>query len=216
MRVLLAGGTGLVGNAVIEASNTTKIELVSVGRRATGKLPWEIVTALEAIPPLPPAKVAICTLGSTQRKAGSREAFRAVDYTAVMKFAAAAQLAGAEHFIVVTAVGASARSSVFYSRVKGEVERDLSTLGFTRLDIIRPGLLLGDRSESRPVESFLQAMAPLTDGLMRGSWRKYRSVSAESLAQYLLALTVNSAPGIFIHHHGEITAGLAGSGANVT
>lgn len=216
MRVLIAGGTGLVGNAVIEASNTTKIELVSVGRRATGKLSWEIVTALEAIPTLPTAKVAICTLGSTQRKAGSREAFRAVDYTAVMKFAAAAQLAGAEHFIVVTAVGATARSSVFYSRVKGEVERDLSALGFTRLDIVRPGLLLGDRSESRPVESFLQAIAPLTDGLMRGSWRKYRSVSAESLARYLLALTAPSGPGIFIHHHGEITAGLAGSGAHVT
>src|SRR6056300_737459 len=108
MRVLLAGGTGLVGNAVIEASKTTDIEVVSVGRRATGKLSREIVTELETIPTLPTAKVAICTLGSTQSKAGSREAFRAVDYTAVMKFAAAAQLAGAEHFIVVTAVGATA------------------------------------------------------------------------------------------------------------
>ena len=126
MRVLLAGGTGLVGNAVIEASKTTKIELVGVGRRASGKLSREIVTDLEDIPNLPAARVAICTLGTTQHRAGSREAFRAVDYTAVMKFTTAAQLAGAEHFIVVTAVGATTRSSIFYSRVKGEVESDLS------------------------------------------------------------------------------------------
>ena len=216
MRVLLAGGTGLVGNAVIEASKTTKLELVGVGRRASGKLSREIVTDFEDIPNLPTAQVAICTLGTTQHRAGSREAFRAVDYTAVMKFATAAQLADAEHFVVVTAVGATTRSSIFYSRVKGEVESDLSTLGFTRLDIVRPGLLLGTRTESRPVESFLQTIAPLTDSLMRGSWRKYRSVSAEALARYLLALATRSAPGIFIHHHGEITAGLAGNGTDVT
>ena len=216
MRVLLAGGTGLVGNAVIDASTQTGVALMGVGRRATGKLKQEIVTSLGQLPTLPAADAAICTLGTTIRTAGSREAFRAVDYGAVMAFAAAALEAGTEHFIVVTAVGAAARSSVFYSRVKGEVERDLSALGFTRLDIIRPGLLLGDRSDNRPVESSLQTIAPLTDRLMRGSWRKYRSVSAESLAQYLLALTALSAPGIFIHHHGEITAGLAGSGANVT
>jgi len=216
MRVLLAGGTGLVGNAVIDASTQTGVALVGVGRRATGKLKQEIVTSLGQLPKLPAADAAICTLGTTIRTAGSREAFRAVDYEAVMAFAAAALAAGTSHFIVVTAVGAAARSSVFYSRVKGEVERDLSTLGFNRLDIVRPGLLLGDRSESRPVESFLQTIAPLTDRLMRASWRKYRSVSAESLAQYLLALTAPSAPGIFIHHHEEITAGLAKSGANVT
>lgn len=215
MRVLLAGGTGLVGNEVIELADNASVELVGIGRRATGKLTEEIITALTDIPPLPAADTAICTLGTTLRSAGSRAAFRAVDYEAVMTFARAAKAAGAPHFIAVTAVGANPESSVFYSRVKGEVERDLSTLGFTRLDIVRPGLLLGNRGERRPIESFLQAVAPVTDRLMQGPWRRYRSVSAADVARYLLALTAYSAPGVFTHHFGEITTGRAGNRAGV-
>lgn len=206
MRVLLAGGTGLVGNAVVDLSATADLQLIGVGRRATGKLAEEIVTDLAHIPTLPAAEAAICTLGSTLRDAGSREAFRAVDYEAVMAFATAAGAAGAAHFIVVTAVGANPRSSVFYSSVKGEVERDLSTLGFVRLDIVRPGLLLGGRGVRRPVEAFLQTIAPMTDCLMLGPWRRYRSISARDLSQYLLALTALSAPGIFTHHFDDIRA----------
>jgi uncharacterized protein YbjT (DUF2867 family) len=135
-----------VGSAVIEMGIQAGIELVGVGRRATGKLAEEVVTNLIDFPALPAAETAICTLGTTIRAAGSRDAFRAVDYGAVMAFAAAARSAGTSHFIVVTAVGANPQSSIFYSSVKGQVERDLSDLGFTRLDIVRPGLLLGRKN----------------------------------------------------------------------
>jgi len=206
MRILLAGGTGLVGSAVIGMGIQAGVELVGVGRRATGKLAEEVVTNLIDFPALPAAETAICTLGTTIRAAGSRDAFRAVDYGAVMAFAAAARSAGTSHFIVVTAVGANPQSSVFYSSVKGQVERDLSDLGFTRLDIVRPGLLLGRRAARRPIESLLQTLAPVTDSLMLGPWRRYRSVNARDLAHYLLALTSRSAPGVFAHHFDDIQA----------
>jgi len=211
MRALLAGGTGLVGKAVIEASARAGVELVGVGRRPTGKLQEEIVTSLAQIPTLPAAEAAICTLGTTIRAAGSREAFRAIDYEAVIAFATAALAAGASQFIVVTAVGADPSASIFYSRIKGEVERDLGALGFARLDIVRPGLLLGKRAERRPVESLLQMLAPMTDCLMLGPWRQYRSVDARDLAHYLLALTSHCAPGIFTHCFDEIHANTMGA-----
>ena len=155
MTILLAGATGLVGSRVLALLP----EAIPVGRRATGRA-GEIVADFAALPALPPARVAISALGTTIRAAGSQAAFRAVDYDAVLAFARAAKAAGVTHFIVITAVGADAGSSVFYSRVKGEVERDLAALGFARLDIVQPGLIIGPRAERRPVEAFLQWLAP--------------------------------------------------------
>jgi len=213
MRVLLGGSTGLIGNAVIGLAPSAGIELVGVGRRATGKLAQELVTRFTDIPPLPAADAAICALGTTLRNAGSRDAFRAVDYEAVIAFARAAQTAGVSRFAVVTAVGANAGSKVFYSRVKGDTEDALTRLGFSRLDIVRPGLLIGQRSERRPVESLLQALSPAMDAFMLGPWRDYRSVTAEAVAACLLGLSKLTAPGIFVHHHNEIMAIAAQSDA---
>src|SRR5205085_9625313 len=89
--------------------------------------------------------VAISALGTTWRAAGSEAAFRAVDFTMVVDFATAAREAGVPRMIAVSSVGADAGSRAFYLRVKGEMEAALSALGFDRLDIVRPGLLRGDR-----------------------------------------------------------------------
>jgi uncharacterized protein YbjT (DUF2867 family) len=134
----------------------------------------------------------------------------------VLDFAIAAKAAGVPQFVVVTAVGANNRSSVFYSRVKGEVEQDLKALKFARLDIIRPGLLMGDRQENRPVESLLKWLAPLTDRGMLGPWRRYRSIHAQQVAQFLLYIAGCEAPGVFIHHFDEMMAPLQTSEADVT
>ena len=112
-------------------------DIITVGRRPTERAAHEIVADFTNLPTLPPAETAICVLGTTIGKAGSRKAFYAVDYGAVMSFAQAARAAGTRQFIVVTAVGADPSSAVFYSRVKGEVERNLRAMGFDRLDIVR-------------------------------------------------------------------------------
>lgn len=201
LRILLAGGTGVVGTEVLQQSRAQGDHVIAVGRRPTGLAHEDLLTDFDALPQLPDADIAICALGTTIGKAGSREAFRAVDHGAVLAFAKAAQAAGVEHFMVVTAVGADPASSVFYSRVKGEIEQDLCALGFARLDILQPGLLRGERVEKRPVESALKALAPIADRLMTGSWRRYRSIFPAAVAQCLLVLGSANEPGVFIHQY---------------
>ena len=203
MSILLAGGTGVIGQALLDHAGDAH-NIITVGRRPTERAAQEVVADFTNLPPLPPAETAICVLGTTIGKAGSREAFHAIDYGAVISFAQAAIAAGARHFLIVTAIGASPSSKVFYSRVKGEAERDLKSLGFDRLDIMQPGLLRGPRSEIRPVESLLKAIAPLTDLAMQGPWRHYRSVHAKVVARSLLQACENTTPGVFIHQFEEI------------
>lgn len=201
MSVLLAGATGLIGSRVLALLP----EAVPVGRRATGRA-GEVVAEFAALPPLPAADVAICALGTTIRAAGSQAAFRAVDHDAVLAFAHAAKAAGVARFIVVTAVGADAGSRVFYSRVKGEVEVALSAMGFARLDIIQPGLIIGPRAERRPVEAVLQWVTPLLDPLLLGGLARYGSVRAEAVAGAIAVLAQRVVPGRFVHQNRALRA----------
>lgn len=216
MRMLLAGGTGLIGGEVLSLGLSGGHEITTVGRRPTGMASSEIVSGFDDLPRLPPADIAICTLGTTIKQAGSKAAFRAIDEKAVVSFAAAAKTADVDHFLVVTAVGANPDASVFYSRVKGAAEQRLMKMGFKRLDIIRPGLLLGDRTERRPIEALLQRIAPATDRLIRGKWRRYRSVRATDVAQCLLSLAANNEPGVYTHHFDDIMGVLQSRSQNVT
>ena len=204
MRLLLAGGTGLIGGKVLRLGLNDGHEITTVGRRPAGMASSEIVSSFDDLPRLPPADIAICALGTTIRQAGSQAAFRAIDEEAVVSFAAAAKAANVDHFLVVTAVGANPDASVFYSRVKGAAEKRLVEIGFRRLDIIRPGLLLGDRTERRPMEALLQRIAPATDRLMHGKWRRYRSVQSADVAQCMLGLAADHEPGVYIHHFDDI------------
>ena len=198
---MLAGGTGVVGKELLRQSRARGDYLIAVGRRPTGLADEELVIDFNALPQLPRADIAICALGTTIKNAGSRDAFRAVDHGAVLAYAKSALEAGIEHFMVVTAVGADPASGVFYSRVKGEIQQDLCDLGFSRLDVLQPGLLRGERQEKRPVESMMKALAPIADRLMTGSWRRYRSVHPAAVAECLLALTSATEAGIFIHQY---------------
>ncbi len=211
MKLLLAGGTGLIGQAFLSRARSTNLHITAVGRRPTRMATEDIVADFTDLPAMPSARVALCTLGTTIRAAGSQDAFRAIDFDAVIAFATAAKAAGVEHFLTVTAVGANPNSSVFYSRVKGEVGRELSSMHFRRLDIVQPGLLLGNRTQSRPVETLLKWIAPGTDLLMQGSWRRYRSIAAQTVAESLLVLTTHPASGLYVHQHDDIMALVAGA-----
>ena len=216
MRLLLAGGTGLIGGEVLKLGLSDGHEIATVGRRATGMASIEIVSSFDDLPRLPPADAALCALGTTIRQAGSQAAFRAIDENAVVSFARAAKTAGVQHFLAVTAVGANSEASVFYSRVKGTAEQQLVEMGFKRLDIVRPGLLLGDRTQRRPIEGFLQRIAPATDLLLHGKWRRYRSLQAATVGQCLLRLATNTEPGVFAHHFDDIMRVLQSPSPDVT
>lgn len=189
--MLLAGATGLVGGLVLDLVP----DAIPVSRRPIPGRPG-VVADFDDLPPLPPARVAVCALGTTRAKAGSDEAFRAVDHDAVLAFAAAAQAAGADHFILVSSAGANRHARLLYPRTKGEVEAALAAMGFTRLDILQPGLLIGPRDHRRPVEAILQRAAPLLDPLLPSGWR---SLPATTVARAIVALAALSGSGVVRH-----------------
>ncbi len=204
MKLLLAGGTGRVGRWLIELAKDRQTLITTVGRRITGEVESELVVDFADLPTLPSADIAICTLGTTMSDAGSTPAFKAVDFDAVMAFARAAKQSGVRHFLVVTAAGADTESRAFYSRIKGAVEIELTTIGFDRLDILRPGLLLGQRQPRRFVEQVLQGLSPAIALITRGPWARYASISAEQLAGALLALCHETSPGTFYHQSPDL------------
>jgi uncharacterized protein YbjT (DUF2867 family) len=200
-RILLAGATGLVGGHVLDRAERAGHDVITVGRRSLGRPNREIITDFSEPIPLPTADAAICTLGTTLKTAGSRAAFYAVDHDAVISFAVSAQQAGVNHFLIVTSVGANARAAAYYPRVKGETERDLEAMGFPRLDIVQPGLLLGQRSQKRTVEQWLQRLSPMINPALRGSLHRYRAISAKVVANALVTLCEQDEAGIYRHEN---------------
>lgn len=191
MRILLAGATGLVGGLVLRLCP----DAIPISRRPIVGHPG-VVADFDDLPPLPQAQIAVCALGTTRAKAGSDAAFRAVDHDAVLAFARAARDSGVTHFILVSSVGANPKASLLYPRTKGEVEAALTAMGFTRLDILQPGLLIGPRAERRPVERFLQWAAPVMDLALP---RDLGSLPAEAVAGAIVALTKRIEAGISRH-----------------
>ncbi|WP_141290692.1 NAD(P)H-binding protein, partial [Ideonella azotifigens] len=147
-RVLIAGATGLVGQALLALllANASVMQVHALVRRPLAarhaKLSAHVVD-FAALPPLPSVDEVYLALGTTIRIAGSQPAFRAVDFDANLAVARAARAAGARRAGLVSAMGAKANASVFYSRVKGEMEDALATVGFDAWVIARPSMLVG-------------------------------------------------------------------------
>lgn len=208
-RIALIGATGLIGRRVIEAASVREdVRLVGLARREAPLPPgarMEMFVAqpakwgevMQAVRP----RALICALGTTWKKAGKNEAaFRAVDHDLVVATAAAARDAGVANLVLVSAAGADRHSKNRYMRVKGEVEAALSTMGFRRLDILRPGLLRGSRPDDwRLAERAALLAAPLTDLMVMGSWRQFASIDARDVAGAALRLATRAAPGRFTH-----------------
>ena len=146
----------------------------------------------------------VCCLGTTIKAAGSREAFIAVDRELVLRMARMALNQGARHAVLVSSVGASRQSGNFYLRVKGEVEDALEDLGFKRLDIMQPGLLLGKREGRRPKEAVARFAAPVVNHLMIGKLRRYRAIPADTVAHAIVRLLAREAAGQYTHRYDEI------------
>jgi uncharacterized protein YbjT (DUF2867 family) len=198
---LLAGGSGLVGGLAIPhlLAPGAFMRVVALGRRPlparSGLDPQTVDFAhLDTRPPVP-AAAAVCALGTTIRRAGSRAAFEAVDVDAVVAFARWARAGGAPRFVLVSSVGAGPRSSNFYLRCKGEAEDAVAGLGFARFVALRPGLLLGARAEPRPGEAIGRALTPLLNTLLRGPLRRYRGIDADTVARAAARAALDPAPG---------------------
>ncbi|HUD51604.1 NAD(P)H-binding protein [Parvibaculum sp.] len=211
---LVAGATGLVGNLLLKRLLASPVyaRVVVVTRRSLGlthpKLTEMVVEfkALDVLFANPAIRVddAFCALGTTIRKAGSQPAFRRVDLDYVVNFAKAAKAAGAARFLLVSAIGSSARSSIFYSRVKGEAEEAVSALGFEATHIFQPGLIMGPRAERRPAEAAMMAATPFLNTLLVGPMKIYRGIPADTIAAAMVAAAASPAKGRLIHTYASM------------
>lgn len=205
---LIAGATGLVGSALLRqlAAHAGYAEVRALGRRPPALEAGNIRFVASDFGNLGQlrAELAVddvfCCLGTTLRKAGSRAAFERVDYHMVVDLARAAHQAGAKRFLVVSAVGASARSPAFYSRVKARMEQAVAEVPFEAVHVVRPSLLLGDRAEHRPGERLAQKVSPLLSLALVGPLAKYRPVAAADVAAALVRCAGSDARGVRIHH----------------
>ncbi|MBT9507659.1 NAD(P)H-binding protein [Rhodoferax sp.] len=193
---LVAGATGLVGREVLAALLTDKryTAVHCVGRRSLPvkhpKLVSHVVdlSTLTTLPGIDHIDDVYIALGTTIKVAGSQQAFRAVDFDAVLAVARAAKAAGATRLGVISAMGASANSALFYNRVKGEMEDAVTQLGYEALVIARPSMLAGDRAAlhqaPRPGEKMgLFAMMTLFKPLIPAN---YQAITAKQVAHALL------------------------------
>ena len=188
---LIAGASGLTGgyllNLLLESPEYSTI--IAYVRKSSGlthpKLK-EIVVDWETLQEPVAAVDIFCCLGTTIKKAGSQEAFRRVDYNYPLQLAQLQYRGGSQQFLLVSAMGADAKSSIFYSRVKGELENALQSIGYKSLHIFRPSFIAGPRKESRTGEKIGLAIFSILSPLFIGSLKKYAPIQAEHIARAML------------------------------
>ncbi len=189
----IAGASGLVGHTLLNLLlNAPEYgQVTAIVRHA---LPLHHEKLVQIIDPMTDGDFfasrvrgddVFCCLGTTQKKAGSQAAFRCIDYDLPMALARAAKQNGVSHFIVISAMGANPESFSFYSRVKGQLERDLGDLALPRLSIVRPSLLLGHRDEKRLLEEIGQRVGTLIGALLPAN---FRPIGARKVAQAMLTI----------------------------
>ncbi|GGX58372.1 NAD(P)H-binding protein [Saccharospirillum salsuginis] len=192
--VVLVGSTGMIGEAVARRLTQPDFDPVwLLVRRERGQphshhrirvVDFDNLAAIEDLDLT--GDSVICALGTTIRKAGSQAAFQQVDRDTVVRTAQWARALGASHFLFVSSLGADAASRNFYLRTKGEAEHALQSLGFEHLTIVRPSLLLGERSEFRIGERLGMVVGALLKPLLSGPLRRYRPVEADQVAAVLV------------------------------
>lgn len=211
-QAVVVGATGLVGSEVVRKllEDGSYERVVTLARKKLAlhddRLEQVIVDfeQLDTVQSYLEGAAVFCLLGTTIKTAGSQDAFRKVDYNYPLKLAQVAHAAGAHAFLIVTAMGANAKSRVFYSRVKGELEKELVNIPFARLHILRPSLLLGERSEFRLGERFAAALAPLMRLFMVGRLKKFKPIHAKTIAKSMVAMSLEQTKGTFIYESHEI------------
>ena len=201
--ILLAGATGLTGEHLLDRllNEPTVSRVLAPSRRPLAEHPHleNPVGEFNALLPALGGQVdiAYCCLGTTIKQAGSQDAFVAVDKDMVVGFGARARELGARHLLVISAVNADPESSIFYSRIKGEMEEALKAQNWPQLTIARPSLLIGERQDQRLVEQLAAPLSKLIPG-------KYGGIEALALARALWRLALEEQDGVRVIESDEL------------
>lgn len=195
-KILLVGASGLVGSHLVShlLKQDSVQELILLNRtninRTDSKLIQHKVNFEHLTDDLFEGVDAVfCCVGTTMKKAGSKHAQWKVDYDIPVYLAQLAKKNDVESFSIISSLGADHKSKNFYLKMKGEVEKVLSQLNIPSVNIFRPSLLLGDRTESRPAEDIAKIFMPLMRPVLTGKWRKYRPIYAEVVAKAMFRVT---------------------------
>lgn len=196
--VLILGATGLVGKECVRqfAESTEFSRVVALTRRplrdaTSAKVESRVVDFDRLDEAKEQFRVShiVCALGTTIKKAGSQASFRRVDHDYPVAAARLGIEQGAQHFLLVSALGANTRSRIFYNRVKGDVEQAIRALPYRSVTIARPSILLGDREETRAGETIGKVLS-------RFAPRRIKAVPASDVAASLLRAALDDAPGV--------------------
>ncbi len=187
---LLVGATGLIGNELphMLLEDTFYHKVVVFTRRSleidNERLLEKIIDfdKIKSVKLDIPVHDVYCCLGTTMKKAGSKEAFKKVDFEYPLETAKWARQHGAEQYLLVTALGANNRSVFFYNRVKGEVEEAITRLEYPTFLIFRPSLLLGNRQETRFGEKVGETTMKIVGPLLQGKLKKYQAIEGKMVA----------------------------------
>ena len=206
---VVAGATGLIGKELVSqlATSNDYSNVIALVRRAA-RFEYHNVTSLVtdfdnpgvALRGYTPDDV-FCCLGTTMAKAGSKEKFYQVDYAYPVGLAQATLALGAKQYLLVTALGADKNSSIYYNRVKGEVEDAVKGMRFRSTHILRPSLLLGPREESRKGEDAAKWLYKVFGFLIP---EKYKAIEASTVARAMVEYARQERAGIFVHESKEM------------
>ncbi|MFE4811617.1 NAD(P)H-binding protein [Peribacillus simplex] len=209
---LILGATGLVGTQLVKELSDSKIyseihlltrsEMKITDAKCIGHV-VDFDNLSKYADLFKVSDVFIC-LGTTIKKAKSKEAFRKVDYDYVIEAAKMAKTANVEKLLVITAMGANSKSKFFYSRVKGDVEGTLQHLELNTVHIFRPSLLLGERKEFRAGEKISGLISTFAKYVFVGPIRSYRAIEANKVAAAMYTAAQTAVKGYHFYNSDEI------------
>lgn len=209
---LLFGATGLVGTELLKQllAHPAYDKVITPGRREPDITHEKLESPILDFDRLPlpidqlPADDVFIALGTTIKRAGSKEAFRKVDFDYIVNAAKTAKAGGAEHCLLISSVGADPDSRIFYSRVKGETEEAVKNIGFAATSIFHPGALVGDRGEFRLGEKIGIGVSTFLRGISPKIMGKYNPTDADILAKKMIAAAQEGSMGVRLFSADEL------------
>lgn len=200
---LLAGSTGLIGNQLLQLllHDVAYDKVIALSRKpleVTHPKLENIVLEADQLKQHSNLKAddVFCCLGTTIKQAKTKEAFRKVDFDYPLELAKTLHANGAKQFLLVSALGSDRNSSIFYNRVKGEVEAAITAVGYATFHIFKPSLLVGPRKEQRAGEDAAKVFYKIFGFLIP---QKYKGIESIKVARAMLAMAKENKLGLFIH-----------------
>lgn len=200
---IVVGATGLVGSQLIKflCESEQYVSITAIARRKLDYEHAKLTVKVRLFDRLEESDIdfadeLFCCLGTTMKKAGSREEFEKVDVVYPLQVASLAKKRGIPHVIVISAFSANESSMFYYNKVKGKMEKELISLKLPQLSIVRPSLLVGERKEFRLGEKLGEWLLKGVNPLLIGPLKNYRSIEANqvALAMMVIALSNKKSP----------------------